>query len=177
MRGSLDQPPIVIYEARLWRWGISLVVALFLLVLSMGLLGVSAIGATIALTVCAVFAAGSFLSLVDPMRLVIRPQGITTKGYHHGRHTRRWDRTQNFRVGAKGQVACDAGNPPHEVLIGERWEIAPDKVVELLSAGRQRWGGIPNSAPEESDSGSLNQLLLVATTLGLVALLFWAVGS
>ena len=148
MRGSLDQPPIVLRTDRRRALLRLLVLAVFASILS-PVARTDWMSNGWAWTVIGIFgllALASLWELVWPGRLVITPEGIELRDlWRRGRWT--WAEARWFRPAANRFyrfVGFDDAREPSRRGgaindLNQDWELAPADLAELLNRARARW--------------------------------------
>ena len=154
MRGSLDDPPIVIRTAR-WKAVLHLGATGFMAAIAWPLFRSPLANSPTAWMLYALFGAlvtASVWELVWPSRLVIGPDGFTARDLWR---YRRWswsearhfapaeNRFYNF-VGFNAVTPSEATRWPGGLDgLNQDWELAPPALAALLNQARERWFTAP----------------------------------
>jgi hypothetical protein len=158
MRGSLDQPPVVVTVSR-GRW-VRLAIGAVVLV-AMGFYLLSQPGNPGAAILCiGAFGFGlavGLVMLISPPRLEVGPSGVAQTVFWRTRRFA-WSEIDNFRtavIGLNGRVVgfdylttspkgaalrkLNASIAGVQGVFQPGWEIAPQKLADLLNEARARW--------------------------------------
>ena len=152
MKGSLNQPPIIIRTAR-WKAGLHLAVVALVGVLCSPVLRTKWLDNAYAWFVIAIFgivAAASLWELIWPGRLVIGPEGFEQRDLWRARRwswaeARRFAPARNRFYDFVGFDHVAGRAPPRRGLwpgsdgLNQDWELAPAALAALLNQARAQW--------------------------------------